>query len=91
VSSDEEGSVVLPCPHVETGYLYPEEVSAQVLGQLLEDATTAAAGGAGGGGGGRGSGGGGDVVISKAVITVPAYFNDEQREATVLAGKRRGS
>ena len=74
--------MVLPCPHVDAGYLYPEEVSAQVLGQLLEDAAAAAAGG--------GGGGGGDVGISKAVITVPAYFNDEQREATVLAGKGVG-
>jgi hypothetical protein len=71
VASDEDGSVVLTCPHVSAGYLYPEEVSACVLSALLEDA--AAATGAG--------------TISKAVITVPAYFSDEQREATITAGE----
>lgn len=30
VDQDEDGAVVLPCEHVETGSLYPEEVSAQV-------------------------------------------------------------
>ncbi|GFR43024.1 hypothetical protein Agub_g4025, partial [Astrephomene gubernaculifera] len=50
VCRDEEGGVVLECPHVEPGYLYPEEVSAQVLSQLLADAAAhvAAAGPAGG-------------------------------------------
>jgi hypothetical protein len=63
--------VVLTCPHVSAGYLYPEEVSACVLSQLLEDAAAAT----------------GAEAISKAVITVPAYFSDEQREATITAGK----
>lgn len=31
-----------------------------------------------------------DVVVSKAVITVPAYFNDTQRQATRDAGKLAG-
>ncbi len=31
-----------------------------------------------------------DVIIDHAVITVPAYFNDKQREATLLAGKKAG-
>ena len=31
-----------------------------------------------------------DVVVSKAVITVPAYFNDAQRQATRDAGKLAG-
>ena len=31
-----------------------------------------------------------DTVISKAVITVPAYFNDNQRQATRDAGKLAG-
>lgn len=31
-----------------------------------------------------------DVEITGAVITVPAYFNDKQREATIRAGKRAG-
>lgn len=30
------------------------------------------------------------VTIDHAVITVPAYFNDKQREATLLAGKKAG-
>jgi molecular chaperone DnaK len=58
---------------VDVGYLYPEEVSACILQQLLEDAarhTSAAA------------------PITKAVITVPAYFDDEQRDATIAAGAR---
>lgn len=36
VSSDDEGSVVLVCPRVDTGHLYPEEASACVLSQLLQ-------------------------------------------------------
>ncbi|MGN0805494.1 MAG: Hsp70 family protein, partial [Candidatus Coproplasma sp.] len=31
-----------------------------------------------------------DVKITGAVITVPAYFNDKQREATIRAGQRAG-
>jgi molecular chaperone DnaK (HSP70) len=31
-----------------------------------------------------------DVKIGKAVITVPAYFKEEQRKATMRAGKRAG-
>lgn len=61
--------MVLVCPHVEPGCLYPEEVSACVLAQLLDDARRVT---------GR--------PVSKAVVTVPAYFDDEQREATVSAG-----
>ncbi len=30
------------------------------------------------------------VIIDHAVITVPAYFNDKQREATLLAGRKAG-
>lgn len=69
VEQDPEGNVVLDCPHVEPGCLYPEEVSAVVLDQLLQDAHNHTG-----------------ASITKAVITVPAYFNDEQREATVAAG-----
>merc|ERR1712045_138574 len=32
----------------------------------------------------------GDQEIKKAVITVPAYFNDSQRQATMGAGKIAG-
>ena len=31
-----------------------------------------------------------DVKIDSAVITVPAYFNDKQREATIRAGRKAG-
>ena len=31
-----------------------------------------------------------DVQVDGAVITVPAYFNDKQREATIRAGKQAG-
>ena len=31
-----------------------------------------------------------DIKIEGAVITVPAYFNDKQREATIRAGKKAG-
>lgn len=31
-----------------------------------------------------------DVIVDHAVITVPAYFNDKQREATLEAGKKAG-
>eukprot|EP00878_Enallax_costatus_P032537 GHUV01035765.1.p1 GENE.GHUV01035765.1~~GHUV01035765.1.p1 ORF type:complete len:501 (+),score=142.98 GHUV01035765.1:78-1505(+) len=74
VSQDSEGNVVLDCPHVEPGCLYPEEVSACVLHQLLQDAAQHT----------------GTDNITKAVITVPAYFTDEQREATITAGKLAG-
>jgi molecular chaperone DnaK len=51
----------------------PEEISAQVLRKLIEDASKYL----------------GDTV-TQAVITVPAYFNDSQRQATKDAGKIAG-
>jgi len=51
----------------------PEEISAQVLRKLINDASTYL---------------GQDVT--QAVITVPAYFNDSQRQATMDAGKIAG-
>ena len=51
----------------------PEEISAQVLRKLKEDASKYL---------------GEDVT--QAVITVPAYFNDSQRQATKDAGKVAG-
>ncbi|MCX7970729.1 MAG: molecular chaperone DnaK [Negativicutes bacterium] len=51
----------------------PEEISAQVLRKLAEDA-------------GKFLG----EKITKAVITVPAYFNDAQRQATKDAGRIAG-
>lgn len=72
VDQDSEGNTVLACPYVEPGYLYPEEVSACIVQQLLEDAVQHT----------------NVPAITKAVITVPAYFDDEQRDATVAAGGR---
>lgn len=63
---------MLACPYVEPGYLYPEEVSACILQQLLEGAAQHT----------------NVPEITKAVITVPAYFNDEQRDATIAAGEQ---
>lgn len=71
VDQDSDGNVVLNCPHVDPGFLYPEEVSACVIHQLLQDAAQHV----------------GVDSITKAVITVPAYFTNEQREATVSAGR----
>ena len=60
------------CP-VLTKEFAPEEVSAQVLRKLADDASTYL----------------GDKV-TQAVVTVPAYFNDSQRQATKDAGRIAG-
>ncbi|MEW5299539.1 MAG: hypothetical protein WDW36_002546 [Sanguina aurantia] len=73
VVCDEEGQVAMGCRNVAPGKLYPEEVSAQVLSQLLADAR-----------------GYTRATITKAVISVPAYFNEQQRDATVTAGRIAG-
>jgi molecular chaperone DnaK len=52
----------------------PPEVSAQVLSKLKEDAAAALGG----------------SPITRAVISVPAYFNESQRRATYQAGKLAG-
>jgi len=62
----------LKCPILDKQFS-PEEVSAQVLRKLSDDA-------------GKYLG----ESISQAVITVPAYFNDSQRQATKDAGKIAG-
>jgi molecular chaperone DnaK len=51
----------------------PEEISAQVLRKLADDASKYLG-----------------ETITQAVITVPAYFNDSQRQATKDAGKIAG-
>jgi len=51
----------------------PEEVSAQVLRKLVEDASSYLG-----------------EKVKEAVITVPAYFNDAQRQATKAAGEIAG-
>merc|ERR1712070_1346 len=60
------------CPVLDKQFS-PEEVSAQVLRKLSEDA-------------GKYLG----ENVQQAVITVPAYFNDSQRQATKDAGKIAG-
>ncbi len=65
-------SVKLKCPILDKQFS-PEEVSAQVLRKLSEDA-------------GKYLG----ENVTQAVITVPAYFNDSQRQATKDAGKIAG-
>ncbi|MEM7144572.1 MAG: Hsp70 family protein [Verrucomicrobiota bacterium] len=52
----------------------PEEVSALILGELKRTAEAAL----------------GVEEVKRAVITVPAYFNDGQRNATVRAGELAG-
>ena len=51
----------------------PEEVSAQVIRKLVEDASSYLG-----------------EKVTEAVITVPAYFNDAQRQATKAAGEIAG-
>ncbi|ROQ89600.1 molecular chaperone DnaK [Desulfosoma caldarium] len=53
--------------------LAPEEVSAQVLRKLVDDASKYLG-----------------EKVTEAVITVPAYFNDAQRQATKQAGEIAG-
>jgi len=56
------------------GKLYsPEEISAQILRKLADDATKYVG-----------------EKVNEAVITVPAYFNDAQRQATKDAGQIAG-
>ncbi len=62
----------LECPVLDKQFS-PEEVGAQVLRKLADDASKYL----------------GDTV-TQAVITVPAYFNDSQRQATKDAGKIAG-
>ena len=65
-------NVKVKCPILDKQFA-PEEVSAQVLRKLAEDA-------------GKYLG----ETVSQAAITVPAYFNDSQRQATKDAGKIAG-
>jgi molecular chaperone DnaK len=72
VLKDSNGNVKLDCPSQEKQFA-PEEISAQVLRKLVEDASTYLG-----------------ETVTEAVITVPAYFNDSQRQATKDAGKIAG-
>ncbi|MCR6545222.1 molecular chaperone DnaK [Dehalobacterium formicoaceticum] len=58
---------------IEGKLLSPEEISAQVIRKLADDASTYLG-----------------EKVTDAVITVPAYFNDAQRQATKDAGKIAG-
>ncbi|BCX13441.1 MAG: chaperone protein dnaK2 [Thermosynechococcus sp.] len=66
------GNVRLDCPALGKQFA-PEEISAQVLRKLKEDASKYLG-----------------EEVTQAVITVPAYFNDSQRQATKDAGKIAG-
>jgi len=72
VSKDQNDNIKIKCPALNKDFS-PEEISAQILRKLINDAT--------------------DYLgqeVTQAVITVPAYFNDSQRQATMDAGKIAG-
>nr|YP_010952006.1 Chaperone protein DnaK [Laurencia obtusa]WMP12945.1 Chaperone protein DnaK [Laurencia obtusa] len=68
----ENSNIKLDCPALDKSFA-PEEISAQVLRKLVEDASTYLG-----------------QQVTQAVITVPAYFNDSQRQATKDAGQIAG-
>ncbi|CCQ53085.1 molecular chaperone DnaK [Crocosphaera watsonii WH 8501] len=72
VLRDSNANVKLDCP-AQSKQFAPEEISAQVLRKLVEDASKYLG-----------------ETVTEAVITVPAYFNDSQRQATKDAGKIAG-
>nr|ARW65011.1 Hsp70-type chaperone [Polysiphonia sertularioides] len=72
VKTDNDVNIKLPCPALDKSFA-PEEISAQVLRKLAEDASTYLG-----------------QSVTQAVITVPAYFNDSQRQATKDAGQIAG-
>jgi len=72
VTKDKNDNIKIKCPALNKDFS-PEEISAQVLRKLINDAK--------------------DYLgqeVTQAVITVPAYFNDSQRQATMDAGKIAG-
>lgn len=72
VEKDSNDNIKIKCPALTKDFS-PEEISAQVLRKLINDATTYLG-----------------QEVTQAVITVPAYFNDSQRQATMDAGKIAG-
>jgi molecular chaperone DnaK len=72
VLRDGNANVKLDC-QAQGKQFAPEEISAQVLRKLVDDASKYLG-----------------ETITQAVITVPAYFNDSQRQATKDAGKIAG-
>ncbi|KAK1385890.1 Molecular chaperones mortalin/PBP74/GRP75, HSP70 superfamily [Heracleum sosnowskyi] len=69
---DDNGNVKLDCPAIGKQFA-AEEISAQVLRKLVDDASKFL-----------------NDKVTKAVVTVPAYFNDSQRTATKDAGRIAG-
>jgi molecular chaperone DnaK len=72
VLRESSGNVKLDCPMAKQQFA-PEEISAQVLRKLVDDASKYLG-----------------EKVTQAVVTVPAYFNDSQRQATKDAGKIAG-
>ncbi|KAK8548265.1 hypothetical protein V6N12_061182 [Hibiscus sabdariffa] len=72
VVRDDNGNVKLDCPAIGKQFA-AEEISAQVLRKLVDDASKFL-----------------NDKVAKAVVTVPAYFNDSQRTATKDAGRIAG-
>ena len=72
VGTDTNGNIKIKCSSLNKEFS-PEEISAQILRKLINDATTYLG-----------------QEVKQAVITVPAYFNDSQRQATMDAGKIAG-
>nr|YP_009297133.1 heat shock protein 70 chaperone [Porphyridium sordidum]AOM66476.1 heat shock protein 70 chaperone [Porphyridium sordidum] len=72
VFDDANGNVQIQCYTLNKDFA-PEEISAQVLRKLVDDASKYTG-----------------ETIQQAVITVPAYFNDSQRQSTKNAGKIAG-
>lgn len=72
VIRDDNGNVKLDCPAIGKSFA-AEEISAQVLRKLVDDASKFL-----------------NDKVTKAVVTVPAYFNDSQRTATKDAGRIAG-
>nr|YP_010726493.1 Hsp70-type chaperone [Hypnea spinella]WDY84968.1 Hsp70-type chaperone [Hypnea spinella] len=72
IKTDNNSNIKIQCPALNKDFA-PEEISAQVLRKLVEDASTYLG-----------------ESVKQAVITVPAYFNDSQRQATKDAGQIAG-
>lgn len=72
IVSDSSQNIKIKCPALNKEFA-PEEISAQVLRKLVDDASKYLG-----------------ESVTQAVITVPAYFNDSQRQATKDAGKIAG-
>ncbi|WP_348231808.1 molecular chaperone DnaK [Trichocoleus sp. DQ-U1] len=69
VLPDSNGGIKINCHRIGKEFT-PEEVSAQILRKLVDDASKYLG-----------------EEVTQAVITVPAYFNDFQRQATKEAGR----